>query len=216
MSEIEIKSSEVYRYLGYRNIKKDPQIDELIESCKKEVLEVSSMKHFYRRFPLELLEDDVVKIEELCITSKSLSKNLRGCSEVIMFIATLGPEVDRVLARYSRVQVARALVFQAVAAAAIESYCNKCQREIERSLEEEKLFLRTRFSPGYGDVKLEVQKDFLSKIDSVKKVGVILNEGGLMIPEKSVSAFMGISSEKTECNIDGCEICGNENCAYRR
>lgn len=37
-----------------------------------------------------------------------------------------------------------------------------------------------------------------------------------MIPEKSVSAIMGLSKIDTKCHLEGCEACGNAECQYRR
>ena len=216
MTSADINRQEIYRYLGYRGIKGDENTDRIIDSCIKEVLEVSDMRHFYKRFSLEFGSNNLIKIDRMEFESKSLSKNFAGCKEVFLFAATLGMEVDRVLGRYVKLNMLRAAVFQSTAAAVIEAYCNLLQSQIEEEVKDEGLYLRPRFSPGYGDVNLEVQKDFLSLIDSPKTVGIILNEGGMMIPEKSVSAFMAISKEKTDCSRQGCEICGKKDCAYKR
>ncbi len=212
----DVDRQEIYRYLGYRGIQKDSSVDLLISSCLEEVFKVSDMRHFYKRFSLELKENNFVKIESLEFQSKSLSKNFNGCHEVLLFAASLGMEVDRVLARYTKINLVRAAVFQSTAAATIEAYCNHCQNQIEDEMKKENLFLRPRFSPGYGDVNLEIQKDFLSMIDSAKTVGIILGQGGIMIPEKSISAFMALSKENSFCPKEGCEICGKKDCLYKR
>ena len=93
---------------------------------------------------------------------------------------------------------------------------NKCQKEIEQKALAEGLYVRPRYSPGYGDLSLEYQSDFLQVLEAAKKIGIVLSEGGVMIPEKSVTAVMGLSREQTRCHIDGCESCENKNCAYRR
>ena len=52
---------------------------------------------------------------------------------------------------------------------------------------------KPRFSPGYGDLSITIQKDFLQALNADKTVGLSLSEGNLMIPEKSVTAFIGVS-----------------------
>ena len=58
--------------------------------------------------------------------------------------------------------MSKAVIMQAAAAAVIEEYCDQCQMEIEKTLAKQKLFLRPRFSPGYGDFDLIHQKDFIA------------------------------------------------------
>ena len=105
---------------------------------------------------------------------------------------------------------------QAVGAAAIEDYCNRCQKKIEEQAAAEGFYVRPRYSPGYGDLSLTYQAEFLRVLEATKKIGIVLSEGGVMIPEKSVTAVMGLSREQTKCHIEGCESCRNKNCAYRR
>lgn len=212
---MEINRKEICRYLGYRNVVPDENINALIESCVDEVLKFAAPASFYKRFSLKI-DGNLIKIENLEFYSKSLSKNLADCTEVILFAATLGLEVDRILAKYSKINVSRAVVFQSTAAAAIEAFCNECQEKIESEVKKEGLFVRPRFSPGYGDVALSIQKDFLNMIKADRTVGIILTQGDIMIPEKSVTAFMGLSSVDLKCHREGCEICGKTDCSYRR
>ena len=44
------------------------------------------------------------------------------------------------------------------------------------------LFTRPRFSPGYGDLPLTVQKDFFRVLDCTRKIGLSLNDSLLMSP----------------------------------
>ena len=52
--------------------------------------------------------------------------------------------------------------------------------------------LRPRFSPGYGDLPLEMQKDIFSLLGCPSNVGITLNESLIMSPSKSVTAIVGI------------------------
>lgn len=211
-----INQKEIIRYLGYgRNIP-DDRIMELIQICVHEVEAAAEPKSIHRRFNVSITDDDFIEAAGISMHSKNLAKNLRGCEEVIFFAATLGVGVDRLLSKYIKLDMAKAAVIQATAAAMIEDFCNKKQREIEHAVVEEGLYVRPRFSPGYGDLSLEVQPVFLQIINAGKLIGITLSEGGIMIPEKSVSAIMGLSRVNQKCHIEGCEACGNTNCVYRR
>ena len=78
------------------------------------------------------------------------------------------------------------------------------------------LYLRPRFSPGYGDFPLSCQEGLLNGLQAGKRIGITLTEGSLMMPSKSVTAVIGISENKEFCTVTGCEICEKTDCAYRR
>lgn len=211
-----IDRKEALRYMGFRSGEPDEQIEKLMEECIKEIEEYADPRHIIRRFELEIEADYLVKAGGITLASRNLAKNLKGCHEVYFMAATLGNGPDRLMNRYSRLQISKAAVLQGVAAAAIEGYCNECQQALSDELEAEGLYLRPRFSPGYGDLSLSVQPDFLAVLNASKTVGIILSEGGVMIPVKSVTAIIGVSKDNTRCHIEGCESCGRTDCAYKR
>ena len=54
---------------------------------------------------------------------------------------------------------------------------------------------RPRFSAGYGDLPLGVQREIFAALDCPKHIGLTLNDSLLMSPTKSVTAIVGISGE---------------------
>ena len=49
-----------------------------------------------------------------------------------------------------------------------------------------------RFSPGYGDLPLELQKCVFDVLSPEKQIGVFLSDSFIMSPSKSVTAFVGL------------------------
>lgn len=211
-----IDRKEALRYMGFGRNNPDERTLDMMEECIREAEKVMQPRNVHRRFRLKVDDNDNISAGGLTFHSKNLAKNLTGCGEIIFFAATLGNGVDMLMNRYNKLSIAKAAVLQGVGAAAIEAYCNECQRAIEEELKAEGLFLRPRFSPGYGDLPLTIQGEFLDVLAAYKTVGIILSDGGVMLPEKSVTAVMGISGENSRCHIEGCEICGKKDCAYRR
>jgi len=216
-----IDKKEVRRYLGYTSQhyltwQEGDAVDLLIEQCIKEISKLSDCRYTSRRFDLDLSQNNVVCFDRVKIQSKNLYTNLKDCTQIILLACTLGPESDRILQRYSRIDITKAVVFQATAAAAIEAYCDEVQEIIESEIQKEGFYIKPRYSPGYGDVSLDVQKDFLSLIGSTSTVGITLSEGNLMIPEKSITAFIGLTKTEQTCHKKGCQVCGKTDCLYRR
>ena len=147
----EVNRREIYRYLGIKGQQEpDLQTKDLVEDCLEELERSVNCRSFYRRYPLTLLPDSELDFTCFKVKSRALSRNLKDCQEVILFAATLGAGVDLLLRRYSRLSMSRAVVLQACAAARIESYCNEINDKLKAEAAEEGLYLRPRFSPGYG------------------------------------------------------------------
>ena len=82
-------------------------------------------------------------------------------------------------------------MMQAIGAERIEALCDAFCDDMEKEMG---VSLRPRFSPGYGDLPLSVQKDIISLLEAPKRIGLSLNDSLLMSPTKSVTAFAGISN----------------------
>lgn len=208
--------SETRRYLGYGKAVPDEKTEELIAECLSELSEQISPKLVYRRFPLVIEDSETVSAAGLTISSKNLGRNLRGCSELVFLAVTLGVSADRLLKKYSMLQISKAVVFQAAAAAFLEEYCNNWQKDFEDDLGLDGLYLRPRFSPGYGDFSLQYQADLLHILNAHKTIGIVLTDSNMLLPEKSITAVIGISRENKHCHVQGCEICDKTDCEYRR
>lgn len=219
---------EAIRYLGYGKHAVDDNTRALILESFADLQQTAERKSIYRIFSLKNIRNeesetsaapmftDKICIGTLEVESKNLSKNLKGCEQAVIFGATLGIGVDRLIQRTSITNMAKAVVLQACAAAYLEEYCDACQDEIGRELQKEGKYLRPRFSPGYGDFPLFHQRQLLRMIDSAKTIGLTMTDSYLMTPTKSVSAVIGVSSTHEPCHRQGCEVCEKRDCPYRR
>ena len=128
--------------------------------------------------------------------SRQLAGCLRGSREIVVFAATAGMEADRRIARYQRISPTKALLAQAYGAERAERLCDVFCAEIAEEAAAEGLRCTPRFSPGYGDLPLETQRDVFRLLDCERKIGVWLNESLLMTPSKSVTAVFGLLEER--------------------
>ena len=141
---------------------------------------------------------------------------MKGCEKAVLLGATLVSGVDRLIRRYSCMDMAKAVVVQACAAAVLEEYLDEWQEDLRMRMERNGYYLRPRFSPGYGDFSIEHQEEFLRLLDSAKKIGLSMTGSSMLTPTKSVTAVIGLSRENTACHKAGCEMCGKSDCSYRR
>lgn len=211
---MDIRTKEAIRYLGYGNHAVDDSVLALIRESFDKLDEAVSPRFIYRIF--DMLHDDCIQIGNLKIDSKHLSKNLKGCKEVIILAATLGVGVDLLIKRTSLTDMAKAVVLQACAAVMLEEYIDEQQENLGYLLEKEGKYLRPRFSPGYGDFNILHQDQILRMLDSAKKIGLTMTESYMLTPTKSVTAIIGVSNTKEPCHRHGCEMCTHKECIFRR
>lgn len=200
---------EILRYSGCKNA--DGEILNLLKSCLCEVKDKLTYRVCYRELPVTATED-VCDFGVFTVRSKNLTDNLASCKTVILFGATVGVEIDRLIARYGRISPSKALMFQAIGAERIEALCDVFCEDVKR---EHNLHTRPRFSPGYGDLPLSAQKDIFAMLDCSKRIGLTLNDSLLMSPSKSVTAFVGLSEDEIKEKENKCSLCDKKDCSYR-
>ena len=229
-----INKHEIYRYLGYKSVTPDEQILKVIDEVLNEIILVSEPKSVYKIFYCQIENDAVLLFDcglndnninenidklkqtpQMVIKTKNLADNLRQCSKVVLLAATIGIGADKLLNKYELMNMTKASVTQACAAAYIETFCNVLQEEIRQKALTEGLYLRPRFSPGSGDFKLEAQKHIFEILECTKRIGLTLTQSLLMYPTKSVTAIIGLTPNKQSCHIDKCKQCNNIGCEFR-
>ena len=208
----EVDKSQVLRYAGMAGSSVPENINELIDKCMPKMLEVVNLKACYLDVPV-MISENTVSFECMSIESKNLSVLLKGCESAILVAATAGIQVDMMIKRALVTSKAEALILNSVAIAAIEKYMSLLNGFFKSQYSGYEL--RPRYSPGYGDVDLSVQKDLLRVLDTNRKIGVSLSESLLMKPEKSVSAIIGIGKEGCVHIDRDCDICSKKDCEFR-
>jgi len=164
-----------------------------IEDCISE-LSLKSGKACYVECDVSYSSEEI-DLEFSKTNSKSLFSLLKDCDKIILFAATIGLEPDRLISKYSKISPSKALFFQAISTERIEATCDKLCDILEEKYDKTGFTLTNRFSPGYGDLPLMLQKDIFRVLNCPKNIGVTLNESLLMMPSKSVTAIIGIKNK---------------------
>ena len=181
---------EIMRYSGIG--KGAVGLIDLIENCVQEAESSFSYKVAYRVLPISVTEK-TVDFGSFKAESVHLAKCLQGCEKAVVFAATVGMGIDRIIKKYSVLSPSKSVIFQAIGAERCESLCDIFNKEIAQECE-----VTPRFSAGYGDFALEHQKDIFALLDMGRRIGVTLGENLLMSPSKSVTAVIGIKGGKQD------------------
>ncbi|MCR5384437.1 MAG: Vitamin B12 dependent methionine synthase activation subunit [Saccharofermentans sp.] len=212
--ESEIPVKEVQRYMGYRGIADiGPDIRAKIDKAIGQVSLQSHPRIISKEYPVTVRDNDVTihaGSEDVVLHSESLARNLSGCCGAILLAATIGPACDMLVRRAGVTSAVDASIYQAAGAAAIESFLDDMNDRYKADYEAQGLFLRPRFSPGYGDLKLDHQKDWFRLLDITKQIGIELTDSLLMVPTKSVTAIIGIGINKGTQGCSGCAGCNKK------
>jgi len=129
---------------------------------------------------------------------------------------TLGLEADKRISFYSRTDLTKGLIFDACATAAAEALCDIVQEEIEAKAKVMGLKTTKRYSPGYGDFSIDIQKEIARVLKTYEKIGLAVNECSIMIPRKSVTAVIGMQTEGCGTKSHECGSCKDKDCMFRK
>ena len=183
---------EVARYLGYRKAAgPDVDVKALMEKAAQEMQAVMKPQAVFEVFDLPVNENSNLRFADISLQSRDLSTNLSNCSQVALLAATIGPQVDALIRRNSSLDPVYASILQATGAMFIEELVDFVNDEIKKIADSQGLKTKPRYSPGFGDVPLDIQRDFFRLLPCTR-IGLTLMDTLIMAPEKSVTAFVGL------------------------
>jgi len=184
LAAVSVNKREVLRYMGASG---DETLFTLIDECISEVKNVLSARICYGEYD-SFVDGEAVDLGFCSVNSRDLAKNLKGCKKAAVFVATVGIGVDRLIKKYSLLSPSKALCIGAIGNERVEALCDLFCLDIAEKYGK----IRPRYSAGYGDLDLSIQKDIFCALSCTKNIGVTLGESLLMTPQKSVTAVVGI------------------------
>ncbi|MFH1504124.1 MAG: methionine synthase [Candidatus Omnitrophota bacterium] len=193
---VSLPKDRVYSRLGYAKglTKVKPEQKVRIERCIEEALDLIDLKSAAVQIAIEKIDSSRVFLSGgVVFKSNSLGKFLTGCPEALLAAITSGNKItEAIQEKTNSNNTASAVVYDAVASEITDSglswiidyFNNQLRRQNQR-------LTSARFSAGYGDFSLDNQK-IIYEILNLEKIGLSLTESYMLIPEKSVTAVVGI------------------------
>lgn len=209
-----ISKSETARYMGVKDIP-DEKTAEILDKYEPIVRERLRPAFVYRETAVHFVDDGVYLDGVDAVFSGSDIKNhLKDCERAVILAVTVSAEADKLIRQTSVVGMAEALAVDCLCSSAIEQVCNKAEDEIFRVNPVK--FRTWRFSPGYGDLPITLQKNLISALNAHRRIGLTVTENCMLIPSKSVTAIIGISDNPIKKGKKGCDVCNmRDTCGVR-
>lgn len=192
LGEIPMDEKEILRYALMPGGAPTPEGLPLAE-CMESAKGAARCRAVWREYPIQW-EEEEIDLGFARTASRNLRRHLDGCGAILLFACTAGAETDRRIARAKIKSPVRALLMNAIGAQQVEGGCDRLCELLAREYPER--ILTKRFSPGYGDLPLSMQKDVFAALDCERTIGVTLTESLLMQPSKSVTAIIGMKERE--------------------
>ena len=179
----------------------DARLLQQLEAAEKKLLQAAMPQGVYR----------VLELEVMALPGSAIKKHLAECNGMIIMAVTLGAGVDRLIRTAQIRDMAEAVLMDSGASILAE----QCADILEETIRAD-TYLTGRYSPGYGDFPIEMQKTLLQAVDGPKSIGLTANESSILIPRKSITAIIGTADHPVTGYLATCDECTiRENCRLR-
>jgi len=195
IENFEINRKAVWGLLGYRFKKTviSPRIKALVEECFNEAHNLISPSGTYIIRKIKS-RGDVITFHntEITLRGESMKKLLAHSYAVIFMAVTIGPGIDEKIKEETEVgRMERAVIFDVIGSEAVEAVANSLNSLLDTEARHARSFLTMRFSPGYGDLTLDFQRQIYDEL-KLYEMGIKINEKNLLYPQKTITAVIGI------------------------
>ena len=207
---------EALRYMGCKKGMADNNTINILKECEQSVISSSIPRYCYKVFDINETETGIEVLgTNLVLNGEDIKKHLNNCFGVVIMCATLSGKIDTLIRKAQLEDMSKAIAINSLASVAIEQVCNQVEEEIHTSLPY--CYKTWRYSPGYGDLPITLQKDILNILDAPRKIGLCTDNNMMLTPIKSVTAIIGLSHSPISPSKRGCLCCNLKNtCQFRK
>ncbi|MBQ6064865.1 MAG: methionine synthase [Prevotella sp.] len=143
-----------------------------------------------------------------------IARQLSRSEAFAFFVATAGKEYESFQGKVAREgDLLRVFIADALGSLIAERCADLMERSLQESIEKLDWKHTNRFSPGYCNWHVSEQPLLFSLIGE-KPCGILLNEGCLMTPIKSVSGIVGVGHDVERLDY-ACALCGKKDCLFK-
>ncbi len=226
ITEISVDKNEALRYLHHHGQPLPPELSAALDAAAKTVITQAEPRCIWRLFHIKKSDtsdqpDNQTETRpkksaiyldgtSIKLPGQAISDLLQDCDHCLLLAATLGRKIDDLIRRTQISDISNALLLDACAGAAVENLCNRWQKQMIEALHPAGYTLTTRFSPGYADLPLNLQRPLCAVLDTARRIGLTVSSDSILLPHKSVTAIIGIvdiTEAKATPPADPCSCC---------
>ena len=196
--------------------------DELLDKACNEAQLLAVPQGSWQVYPYNGETAAILSPQPLLLIGGSIKKHLLQAAYVAVMAVTIGLKVeDAVTKAFKDNNYTDGLLLDAAATAAVETVADQVNQLIAQTAQRNGYRTLTRFSPGYGDWDISVQRNILALADGAA-IGIRVNAAAMLIPRKSITAVIGfvpnafMFTEQSLPQQAPCTGCNQENCLSRR
>ena len=204
------------RCLGYAGQVLDTELADRFEEAAQACERTLAPRSVWRLFSLDGVADRPAGVwlegVKEPLEGDDITAHLRGASGVVLMACTLGSAYEQEYRRRAALSPTDGLLFAAAASALVDAGADVVEGQIARFAEEQGLLINRRYSPGYGDFPLAMQKVVLGALDAPRRIGLTVTADCVLIPTKSITAvigmFKGTVSDAVRMSCETCTLHG--------
>ncbi len=205
---------EALRYLGARGETEESLACALEAAARAVETQITPAFLFRVDAVVRSAEGAMLRDTRLALPGRTAERVLAGCDQAAIVVCTLGARFDALARQALARGILDAALWDACGSAWVEAGCDAAERAVAARLPGR--FLTDRFSPGYGDLPLSVQPALLRAVDAERRLGVTVEASGMMNPQKTVTAVIGLADRPQPARVRGCAHCAlRETCAMK-
>jgi Vitamin B12 dependent methionine synthase, activation domain len=223
--DYDINVDDVLTFMGYDEERPAPKrLREKAQAMREKCLELVKPRSVYQVYEFldETLEmdGDAIRIGNSKLVGefrgKILRKVLKGSLMAIVFVGTLGPDIDEEIDKLnSEGDDLTALILDTMGLYAFTKSKVRFLKELYTTEAKPRDFSLTEpFGPGQCHWDIREQKEIFTLIDA-DLVGVKLTESYMMIPKKSGSGIIGLGPKNDIIDKTPCFFCERMDCQGR-
>lgn len=213
-----LSKEETLRYLGYKGTPIPQNLDKMIDRCLTLAAQTAEPKSVYARYNLQKTPQGLIlEGTDVCLTGADVAAHLQNCKEVYLLAVTVGLKADRLIRMKMTSAPDEGVIFNSAFGVAIEAVADAVEDEIRAKCAQRGLNTTWRYSPGYGDLPLDSQRDILTALGAPYKIGLSVTDTMILTPTKSVTAIIGVTDTAADKRQNKCDYCGNrDKCVFRK
>lgn len=209
-----LNESEVRRYAGLRHAEDFP--DSYVKEACLEVQLAAEPRGIYQEYDYDPVNHIIHSNPPMKLEATGIIRHLGNSTKVYVLGVTVGEGVEEKSTEFFKNgNYTVGLLIDAAATTAVEQVADQVNEIINRAAKKAGFSPTWRFSPGYGNWPVEVQRD-LANIIKTEEIGLTVTETSMLFPRKSVTAIIGCMPGNEEQKTQrGCTSCSQVDCFSR-